>query len=619
MQRWSKKRRAAALGLALTLPLALSSSTEAQTPAPLVPPAAPPARSVTLDEVVATALRNNSSVLLSQERLRKAQEQIAQIDAQARPQIRVDVTDTLSSTRTFATSGGSVQNPSLPGGGQIPVIVDQGGGNSSGFVGGGGGGTTTSNGQSGVGIGGGTGVGTGTGTGGTGTTTGAGTGGTNTGGFGTGTGGTGTGTTGTGGAGGNGGQGTGGATGTGSSSTGAANALIALAELPSVVQDYTAQSRISSYTLRQPLRARQPLDGLGSTTGTGGAVGTTTGATRGNYNNYGGRLSVTQYLDIFNLVGTARDVENITRDFYVLDLERVANETALSAKNTFFNVLRAQDQVAVQQEQVNFATENLRIAQARFNAGATARFDVLTAQTNLANAQQLLSQSQNQLALTQANLNNLLGLSQDQPLAPQTPPLPALNQTFDPGQTVRTAYARRPELQQADKNIVIAKKLVRLAGSSLKPTLGLVAGANYAGPSASTSDGKHETFSLSAVLGIPLYDGGTTRSRVRSAQVDLETQNITKSQLVQNVELEVRQALINIANAQTRTSASAQAVSQAEEAVRLAQVRYQNGISTFLEVTNAQANLAQARTNLSGAQFDYQTALAQLTRAEGGR
>lgn len=605
MQRHNGTKRAAALGLALTLPLALGGTTGARGQAPLVPPAA---RSVTLDDVVATALRNNSSVLLAQERLRKSQEQIAQVNAQAKPQVRVDVTDTLSSARAFgAGAGGNLQSPTLPGGGQIPVIIDQGGGNSNGFVGGGGGGTTSSNGQSGVGIGGGTGVGTGTAGGGTGT------GGAGAGGFGTGAGttGTGTGTTGTG------ATGAGGATGTGSTGTGGAGALIATAEMPSVVRDYAAQSRIASYTIRRP------LDDQGSTNGTGaagsgtGAVGTTTGS-RGNFNNYNGRLSVTQYLDIFNLVGTARDVQNITRDFYALDLQRVANETALNAKNTFFSVLRAQDQVAVQQEQVNFATENLRIAQARFNAGATARFDVLTAQTNLANARQQLSQSQNQLALTQANLNNLLGLSQDQPLAPQTPPLPALNQTFDSGQTVKTAYARRPELRQADNNIVIAQKLIRLAGSSLKPTLGLVGSANYAGPSA-VSDGRHETFSLSAVLGVPLSDGGTARSRVRSARIDLETQNVTKSQLQQNVELEVRQALINIANAQTRTAASAQAVSQAEEAVRLAQVRYQNGISTFLEVTNAQANLAQARTNLSGAQFDYQTALAQLTRAEGGR
>lgn len=633
MQRRRGNRRAATIGLALALPLTLNGlpRTWAQAPAPLAPPAPPttptPAgRSVTLDEVVATALRNNTSVILAQERLRKAQEQITQVNAQARPQVRVDFTDTLSSNRTSGAGGGSITNPTLPGGGQIPVIVDQGGGNSSGFVGGGGGGTTLSNGQTGIGSGASTST-SGTGTSGLGTSSGGlGTGTTGTG-LGTGIGGnSGTGTTGTGIGTGTTGIGTGtngtgtpgtGVIGTGSSATGNAvgTHLVALATLPTIVNDYATQtqadSRLAQYTIRQT-----PADTTG-TGGTGTGV-TTTSGTRGNYNNYSGRLSVTQYLDIFNLVGTARDVQNITRDFYQLDLQRVANETALSAKSTYFNVLRYQDQVAVQQEQVNFATDNLRIAQARFNAGAAAQFDVVTAQTNLANAQNQLIQAQNTLALTEENLNNLLAVPQDEPLTLQAPPLPA-PQSPAPTQVLQTAYANRPELRQADNNIAIAQKLIKLAGASLKPTLGLVGSASYGGPSAVTSEGQHEAFSLSAVLGIPLSDGGTTRSRVRSAQIDLETQNVTRSQLRSNVELEVRQALSNLSTAQARITATTQGVAQGQEAVRLAQVRYQNGIGTLLDVTNAQANLAVARTNLSGAQYDYQTALAQLTRAEGGR
>ena len=60
-------------------------------------------------------------------------------------------------------------------------------------------------------------------------------------------------------------------------------------------------------------------------------------------------------------------------------------------------------------------------------------------------------------------------------------------------------------------------------------------------------------------------------------------------------------------------------MTQATEAYRLATVRFQNGIGTILDEINAQAQLAQARTNLLNAQYDYQTSLAQLVRAIGGR
>lgn len=551
------------------------------------------ARALTLEDVLVIALQNNSSIAQAQERLRKAGESIVQVEAQGRPQLRADLTDTISSERAFGTSGGgSLFTPSLPGGGQIPVVIDQGGGSSSGFVGGGGGGTTASTGQAGTSAGSSAGTGTGRGN----TTNGAGSNTT--------------------------GQGSTPANGSG---TGSSVSHAMFASLPAIVQEFAIASgtSISSGVVTSntsgsftPVSARDTTTG---STGTGNpTTGTSTVITRaGQNNNYSGRLTVTQYLDVFNLVGTARDVERITRDFYLYDLQRVQNETALSVKNTFFDVLRAQTLVSVQQEQVRYATENVRIAQARFDAGAAAQFDVVTAQTAQSNANQQLISAQNQLALAQANLNNLIGVSQDEPLNLQ-PPEKTARQTPDLKQTLETAYGQRPELRQAENNITIARKLITLASATLKPSLALVGGANYLGASASTS-GRKDTYTISAELGIPLSDGGTTKSRVRAAQIDLDTQMLTRSQLRQNVELEVRQAIINVNNAQARTTAATQGVTQAQEAVRLSQVRYQNGLGTFLEVTNSQTQLAQARTNLSTAEFDTQTALAQLTRAVGGQ
>ena len=93
------------------------------------------------------AVNNNSSAILAQQRLQKAQELIDQVNAQARPQITANVVDTYSSTSTFGTQGANVTNPTLPGGGVIPTITDAGGGNLSTLVTGGGGGTAASNGR----------------------------------------------------------------------------------------------------------------------------------------------------------------------------------------------------------------------------------------------------------------------------------------------------------------------------------------------------------------------------------------------------------------------------------------------------------------------------------------
>lgn len=564
-----------------------------------------PVQTLTLDQVVARALNNNSSILLAREKVLKAQQLIYEANAGGLPTVRVDIVDTLSSNKTFGTAGGgSNATGTLPGGGAIPVITDTGGGNAAGVTSSGGGGTATGAGFTSSGT----------------TTTNAttatsasttntvptnstlGSGGTTSTGT---TGTTGTGTTGT--------TSTGGTYGT----TGpTAQVRSSSGELPPIMQQFTSAAK-GGPTGGHALSAHDTT--TGTDTGTGVLPGNGTLSTipsNGHNNNYSGQVSITQGIDIFNLVPAAQDVERLTRDFYANDLIRVQNETVLSVKDQYFNVLRDQEQVIVYQEQVAADQESVRVTQAQVNAGSVAQFDLLTAQTTLSNAQQQLSSSQDTLTIAVDNLNNLLGIDADTPIALQVPVLPALNQTFDKAQLTQTAYLHRPELVQAGTNIVIAQRLVKLAGVGLLPSLSLVGSGNYAGYS---SNGTHSTASLSAVLGIPLYDGGTTRAKIKEAESDLRSQKVTQGQLRENVSIEVRQALANITDAQTRASSAGLGAQQAAEAYRLANVRYKNGIGTILDVVNAQAQLAQARSNLVNAQYDYQTSLAQLTRAIGSR
>ena len=588
--------------------------------APIAPAAGPdaaasaiPTRTLTLDQVLSIALNNNSSVLLAREKVLKAEQFINEANAGGLPTVRVDVVDTLSSNKTFNTAGGgSNATGTLPGGGTIPVITDTGGGNASGVTSSGGGGTATGVGSTSTGTTNttpttttgatstntvptnatlGTGGGTSTGTTGIGTGIGTGTTGTGTTGIGTGT----TGTFGT----------------TGPTAQVRQNS----ADLPPIMQRFAAATNGRAGTAPAK-RADTTGTGTGTGTGTIADNGTFNNGGSGHNNNYSAQLNIIQGIDIFHLVPAAQDVERITRDFYVTDLNRVQNETALSVKDQYFNVLRDQEQVSVYQQQVTADQESVRVTQAQVTAGAVAQFDLLTAQTTLSNAQQQLSSARDTLALAQVNLNNLLGIDADTPIALQVPALPPLTQTFDKTALTQTAYAQRPEVIQASNNIVIAQRLVKLAGASLLPSLSLVGSGNYNGY---VNSGSHDNVSLSAVLGIPLYDGGTTRAKIKEAQSDLRSQQVTQSQLRENVAVEVRQALANINDAQTRASSAGLGAQQAAEAYRLANVRYQNGIGTILDVVNAQAQLAQARSNLLNAQYDYQTSLAQLTRAVGGR
>ncbi len=581
----------------------------------------PTGKPLTLSDVVNTAVGGNSGLVLARQRLQKAQELIIQVKAQGRPQFRADAADTYTTYNAFAPTlpNPTVTNPTLPGGGQIPVVVDNGNGFSTSYLGGGGGGNAPTSGAS---------LPT------TGLTAGPSVGGPAV---------SPTGTTGIGGIGGTGGTSplpTAPSTaapaspgapaapvspappvGPASPAAPAAPAApITGAFLPPLTTGYSTDNS-PTQVVQAEAPARQPRDdttgGSGGTanpvTGTGGR----SGVLSGQRNNYAARVSASQLIDLFGLLPAARDVQDNVRDFYSLDIERLGNETALAAKNLFFNVLLNEAQVTTQEEQVRYAEENVRITEARLQQGIVSRFDVLTAQTALSTAQQQLIAAQNGRDLAQADLAYLLGTDPDTPLTLQAPPLPPLTQTIDLRASTASALARRPEVKQAGANVSEARRLVKLAGSPLLPTLGLVASGVGSGTESSTVPRSYGT--VSAQLAVPLDDGGATRSRVRSAKTDVDTQTLTLEQIRLNVALEVREATLNVRNAQAQVGAAQTGVTQAQEALRLVYLRYEDGLGTFLDVLNALAQLARTRTNLENAQYFYQTSLAQLVRAMGGR
>ncbi len=606
-------------------------------------PKAAPNKPLTLSDVVNIAVGGNSGLVIARQRLQKAQELIVQVNAQGRPQFSADAVDTYSSYRAFAPAltNPVLTNPTLPGGGQIPQVVDSGTGFSTAFIGGGGGGNAPSTGASSSvglsaspfssvspGAAGASGI----------SAPGANAPGTNA---------PSTNSPGVGAPGGTGSPpvssppvssptlttpsptvitptpapGTAAPTTTAPAAPGGAAAPAgtgAAQALPSIVSDYTAAPapRPAQVAEAGTLRPRDTGTGTGTGTGTAATTGTGGGAS-GKLNNAAARVSVAQYLDVFGLLSAARGVQNDVRDFYSLDILRLQNETALAAKNLFFNVLLTQSVLETEQEQVRYAQENVRITQERLKQGIVSRFDVLTAETALSTAQQLLISAQDNSELAQANLAYLLGTNPDQPLSLQTPALPPLTQTVNLRQSTQTALARRPEIRQATTNIEEARRLVRLAGSPLLPTVSLVASGEQTTTASVTAPKSYG--SLSAQVSVPLDDGGATRSRERSARIDVQTQALTLEELKLNVSLEVRQATLNIRNAQAQVGAAQTGVAQAQESVRLAYLRYQGGLGTFLDVLNALAQLAATRNNLGSAEYFYQISLAQLVRALGGR
>src|SRR5579864_649271 len=291
-----------------------------------------------------------------------------------------------------------------------------------------------------------------------------------------------------------------------------------------------------------------------------------------------------------------------------------AQQVVLSVRQAYYAVQAAYATVDAAQRAVSAAQENVRVTQARVQVGSSPQFDLLQAQVQLAQSAQtltqartVLSQDQQTLAATLVaplsstfQLVALLGL----PQVPQN--VTAL---------IQQALQNRPEIVAAQASETAAQAAIDLAASGLRPNISV-----QAGPQIQTSDPTNKNtvnFTGSIVLTIAILDGGLTRAKVDAARAQLESAKVGEEQTRQQVELDVRNAYLSLGNAAEVLRSAQTAQASAREALRIANVRFQAGVGTQLEVVTAEQNLATADSNVIQAAFQYFVAVAQLDRAIG--
>jgi outer membrane protein TolC len=185
--------------------------------------------------------------------------------------------------------------------------------------------------------------------------------------------------------------------------------------------------------------------------------------------------------------------------------------------------------------------------------------------------------------------------------------------TLDRQQLRAESLRQRPEYRQAKLRAGAAEAVERQTFRNFFPD---VTGTGAYGGAQSQLN---ESWTVGLALNWSLFDGGNRIARYQEAKALLEGARAriksTELDIVQNLE----QAEIAVEEAQERIQAAQTLVASAQENFRLAQGRFDAGVGTILELTDAQLALTQAQNTESQALADYRIALARLDRAVGRR
>ena len=319
----------------------------------------------------------------------------------------------------------------------------------------------------------------------------------------------------------------------------------------------------------------------------------------------GGRLSSNYRLEQLGIDISKSNVEVFRRDVVLL------------VREGYFNILRAEKFVDVGTQAVKQFEAQLEVAQAFFDVGLVAKNDVLQADVRLANARQALVSAENNLALSKSSFNTLLRREINSPLSVvdilDYKPYPL---TFE--EALGEALLQRPEIRAAELSVGQAKEAVKIAQSEYWPTLRLV--GNYGRSSDAiylNGDLKEEGWTAAGLATFTIFDWGKTYYKVGESKVRVNQAENSKSQLVDSIVLEVKQAYLEMLRSEKNVGVSETSIAQAEENLRMNEERYKYQVATATDVLDAVVLLAQARVNYVSALADFNIAKAALDRAMG--
>ena len=293
-------------------------------------------------------------------------------------------------------------------------------------------------------------------------------------------------------------------------------------------------------------------------------------------------------------------------------------DVLLRVNQAYFQALEAQAMVKVANETV--AARQLLVDQVTALAQSKLRsqVDVAFASVNLAQAKLLLIRSQDSVQQAFAELTRALGLDQHQTYKLAEEPMPP-SPAPDSADMVAQAFHERPELAGMRLERDAAQRFARAERDLSYPTVSLLAVGGYTPfiHQLTTVPTPPEYEGAAVNVEIPIFNGGLFSARREAARLKAEAADQKVRNLEESIARDVRVAWSDSTTTYHQLDVTAELLREATLALELAQGRYNLGLSTIVELTQAQLNLTQAEVENLAAKYDYQKSYAALQYAIG--
>ncbi len=333
-------------------------------------------------------------------------------------------------------------------------------------------------------------------------------------------------------------------------------------------------------------------------------------------NNYEASLTLTQIIfssAVFEGIGASQTYYELAKS----ELQNTVSQTVLSVQKAFYNVLLAEAVLDITYASFTNSEENFENVNALYSEGMVSEFDMLQAEVQVENIRPIVLRAENVLKSTKDGFKITLGIDQSEEVDVSGEIVLEPLDLIEENELIQEAMKSNFNIRTLDLKKQVDEAFIQLDVSRYWPTLAGFANYSYAG---SSDDWNYQNYSYSTIglnLSINLWEGNRTKNKVEQSTITYKQTEEQLLQLKDYTTLEVKSKVQELLRVKSLVDVQERTVKLAEKAYNIAEVRYQEGAGSQLELRNSNQELSQARLNRVESIYSYLVTKYELDQLLG--
>ena len=381
------------------------------------------------------------------------------------------------------------------------------------------------------------------------------------------------------------------------------------------------QDLIATIAVTREFQARYAIDRSGfypqvNVTGLGGTIDSKIPGVSGDL--FSASADAAWELDLWGRVRRTSEAGKASYLARTEELRGAELSLAAAVATGYFALLQYDRQLAVAERTLASRQETAALSRARFREGQVSRLDVLQFESQVQETQAQLAAIARLRSEQENALSVLVGLPPRG--LPRGLPLDQQVSNFDvPEGLPSDLLARRPDVRAAEEDLRAANARIGVAWGNRMPQVVLTGEYGYVSNDLSALfESQNNTNRLFLGIAVPIFTGGRLQGEVTVAEAQSEQASARYQQVILRALQDVEDALVAIRTSQEQVAAQSAQVETLSTSLLLVQHRYENGLSTYLEVLDAQRTLFNAELSLAQVQALQLASGVRLYKALGG-